>query len=231
MWSCECRDDGTFDVRLFGLRPTSVNKEDICLRCGNYAVWDNQNDMRKEGGTLLDKTVTVFKLKEGEFKYFTDLYEASIYAGYSSKHALPKKLKELDLWYSKALGSLALVGKHDEVPEEYLKYTRPKIVFAFSYKTGEMLAKGLLAQVAKELGEKETTIVSNLHRGSIKSKKGVVYSRRENFNVEGYKAAMEIPSDNDSMRWRQDVISYDDNELGVKFKEDTYGTWKDLLYS
>lgn len=231
MWSCDCQEDGTFDSRHFSLKATEIDKDEVCVKCGNYAVWDNLEDMRKDKGALLDKSVTVFRLKEGVHKYFTDVHKASIYAGYVSKHALPRNMKNKKHWYSKNLGTLTIIGNHKEIPLEFKQFAKPKKIYAFDYNTGELLASGIVSKVSKKVGELESTIMSNLQRGTIKTRKGIVFSENKDFNLEGYKAAMEIPSENDFANWKHDVISYDDDEMGVKYEEDTYGTWKDLLYS
>lgn len=232
MYKCDCDENGNFSDSLFNLKPTEVIEDGVCVRCGNYARWVNKEEEKSERGTYTNTKLTVFKLREGEFKQFDNTIKASKYAGYSGYYSLSQKIKKDELpCHSTTLGVLVVKGHIDKIPQNYLKYNKPKKVFAYCYETGKLVAEGSIKELSKKLKEKENVIVSNLGRQTIKTKKGLIYSRNKNFNVRTYRDAVEAPVDDDFLKWRQDVIDYDESELGVNYEVDNYGTWKEKLYS
>lgn len=232
MYKCDCDENGKQSHQYFHLIPTEVKEDGICVRCGNYARWVNPEEEYAKKGDLQFKKVTVFKLKEDEYRQFNDTHKASNWAGYSTPYAIGQKIKKRTLpCHSSTLGILIVEGHIDEIPEKYLKKNKPKKIYAFSYDKGELLGKGTIKYLSKKFGESEEVITRNLARESIKTKKGVVYSKKPSFDLEGYKRAMELPTDFDAPKWRQDVIDYEESELGVTVETDNYGTWKELLYS
>jgi len=234
VYKCDCQDDGKFDARYFDLRPTKVMGDGTCIRCGNYAVWENQETKRADNGEHTEKVVTVFKLDTGESKQFDHLVEASYYLGYKSKYTLANGLKGgKEFFYSKMHKGVAIVGRHTKIPEKVKKAMSPEIIYAFSHETGKMVKKGTMEELVKKLKIKRSIILSNLCRSTIQTKCGHIFSKNSDFDVEAYKNSVETPSsfDNFEINWRQDVISFDQEELGVEVVTDYYGTWKEKLYS
>ena len=232
MWTCDCDKNGKFSHQLFNLKPTTVNSDDTCTRCGNYAVWDCGNK-RAKAGTHTDKKVTLFNLTDGSSTKYNDLKQASIAAGYSTAYTVSDRFKsgKNKSMFSKDKNVMLVLGHHDELPEEELERYLPRTVYAFDYESGEFLDSAPIKKLSKKLKISVETIRHNLRRGTDCAGKKYIFSYNKDFDVVKYRKAVEIPEGFSEVKWRQDVISYDDNELGVDYKEDTYGTWKELLYS
>jgi len=232
MYKCDCDDDGNFSHNYFNLRETVVDSEGICQRCHCYAKWCNEEETRASNNSLKDVKLTVFRLNTNERKHFNNSYEASEWAGFSVKSAIGRFVKEGRLPYHGTTKNIVIVEGHvDNIPENIIKEKLGITYYAFDYDSGELLAEGTAKALVKKTKDTLNSIHNNISRNSIKSTNNIVYSKNRDFDLEGYKRAMELPSDFDAPKWRQDVIDFDDSELGVAAEVDYYGTWKEKLYS
>lgn len=233
MWSCDCDENGKFSHQLFNLQPTEVNKDETCIRCGNYAVWDC-GTKRAKGGTHLDKEATVFFLKSNKRKFCKDLRDAASVSGYKNSNTLSQAFKNKDQGslYSKESDIIVVLGNHKELPEDILDRYKPRTVYCFEANTGELLHEAPLSKITKLTKCSKVTIQNNLRRQTLRTKNNYIFSYNKNFKPVEYLKTMEYSEDlSGSVSWRQDIIDFDESELGVSVIVDYYGTWKEKLYS
>ena len=84
----------------------------------------------------------------------------------------------------------------------------------------------------KKFGYSKYVIVSNLNRTTIQTKEGLIFSRSDTFDVGAFRRSVELPDDQMvGPQWQEEVLSYEDSEMGIEYVYDTYGTWIDLLYT
>lgn len=235
MWQCDCDKHGV--VRpSFAMSATTVNAEEQCTRCKNYAVWVKDEAIRGDDGSVVNQKVTVFKLKSKTQMYFDNLKDASNWIGFKSEVSLVSQLsKGKKHYYSRQFDAAVSVGHHRKIPSELQVLIEANTAYCFDTKTGKMVTKGYIDDLSSELGLKRSSIISSIHNQHINKKTGYIFSYNKNFDVFNFKSGeveyKRTMTNRMSYVNHSEFTAYDDKELGVSYTKDTYGTWQDLLYT
>lgn len=224
MWICSCDKKGKFSQDDVVMRLTQVDKDDVCVRCGFYAVWDKTFTPH---GDTLNKVCTIFTV--GVSKPFKKCTVGEMLEFFDKKHSnLCKRVKLKKPYKPKDTDKVVYFEDLDELPDTGKSDT---VVYAFDTEGNLVTKSESLSKISKVTKDKRNIILNNLSRGSIKTANGIVYSRNENFNVPLYLKTVEQGGEFSlDYNWR-DTLAYDQKELGIEVVEDYYGTWKEKLYS
>lgn len=242
MWQCDCDEHGV--VRpSFAMSATTVNEEEQCVRCKNYAVWVKDDAVRADDGACIHRKVTVFRLTNNTFKHFDNLKEASEWIGYKSNESLSRGLgAKKKYFYSSPKRVAVCEGYYTKMPYELQQLVEKHLLYAICFETGKLLAQGTYDELAKALDVPKPSVVASVKRGYVNKKCNCVFTSNKNFNLEAFKASKGKGFSSNKTHiaakltknkpvFHSEFTSYDDNELGVSYTKDTYGTWQDLLYT
>jgi len=234
MWHCDCDKEGKHGQSVT-LNRTSVDDQAICQRCKNYAVWVRPDQKIVDVGDVVNQKITVFKLTNDTVHFFDNLVDASIYAGYKNKTALASAFSNgKKYYYSSPFRMAYCIGHYSQIPYELKQMVEKHLIYCFKYDSGDIIAKGTYDELSKELEVPKQSIIAAYHRGYVNKKLNVVFSSNKNFNLTAFKTSRsglnKLKIGTKDTPTFNDFLEYEDTELGVSYKKDTYGTWQDLLY-
>lgn len=225
MWLCSCNKKGKNETDNHTImRPTTVNEENICTKCGFYAFWSN--DHQKHGDTL-QKLCTVVKLNSYEFEVMTIQEMSKKLSANSSNFCKRAKLKKP--FKPKSGTHVVFFEVLDKIPTEYKKYIFDDVFFVYDLEGNQVLKSSSLKQISEYTKDSIPSINVNLRGETFHSKNNFIYRKNApDFNVKEYIDTTKLNSDVDYC-FIYDSIDIDD--IKVSYQIDHYGTWKEKLYS
>ena len=225
MWMCTCGKGKSLNHDHISYKKVKVDSDNVCQNCGYYAVW-----ITDYYGSETEKEVTLVKKNTEDLKIMTTK-EVAKFLGMMyvrlrfPASGAPYKPKNKDyVVFPRVL---------TELTEEDKKHVYDTIYYCFN-KEGEIVYQtDSINKMTKLTGDKKEIIIANMRAQTFQTKNGYIYRDKKDFNVKKFLSSKRDFNQESLLdySWKGDIMSYDNEELGVSYEPDYYGTWKEKLYS